>query len=86
MPGFDKRETDFTQARNELMHELLSAGAFDMDEHTRGEHVARIVESLEEKYPDLGDRLTRQLRSAGMTARYGDAVTNEAAQNERGVE
>ena len=35
MAGIDKREAAYTQARSELLHEMLSAGLFDRDENKR---------------------------------------------------
>lgn len=83
MPGFDKREAAYTEARAELMHELLRAGAFDMDEHERGENVARIARDLQAKYPDLDEQMTRRLIGEGMQREYGDATMSEAARRER---
>jgi len=83
MPGFDKRETAYAQARSELMNELLRAGAFDMDEHERGETVARIVRDLERSYPELDEQMGRRLMGEGMQRTYGDATTSESARRGR---
>ncbi len=77
MAGIDKREAAYTQARSELLHEMLSAGLFDRDEHERGEHVAEIVKQLGEKYPDLDEPMLRRLMGEGMQRTYGDATVNE---------
>jgi len=83
MPGFDKRETAYAQARSELMNELLRAGAFDMDEHERGETVARIVRDLERSYPELDEQMGRRLMGEGLQRTYGDATTSESARRGR---
>ncbi len=83
MPGFDKREAAYAQARTQLMHELLRAGAFDMDEHTRGETVARVVRDLERNFPELDEQMTRRLVGEGMQRTYGDATTSESARRGR---
>ena len=83
MPGFDKRETAYARARSELMNELLRAGAFDMDEHERGETVARIVRDLERSYPELDEQMGRRLMGEGMQRTYGDATTSESARRGR---
>ncbi|HLU24111.1 MAG TPA: hypothetical protein VKZ58_00195 [Longimicrobiales bacterium] len=77
MAGIDKREAAYTQARSELLHEMLSAGLFDRDEHERGEQVAQIVRQLGEKYPELDEPMLRRLVGEGMQRTYGDAVFNE---------
>jgi len=83
MPGFDNREIAYTQARSELLHEMLRAGVFDMDEHDRGEHVARIVRELEHRYPELDSQMVRRLVGEGMQRQYGDAATSESARKGR---
>lgn len=83
MPGFDKRETAYVQAHTELMNELLRAGAFDMDEHDRGETVSRIVRDLSRKFPELDEQMTRRLVGEGMQDTYGDATTSESARRGR---
>lgn len=82
----DKREVAFTAARQELLHELLRAGAFDMDAGTRRDFVASTVRQIAARHPELDDHLTRQLTGEGMRARYGDATVSEAARHERGIE
>lgn len=74
MAGFDKRETAYTQARDELLYEMLRGGLFEMDDHDRGANVAKIVRHLREKYPELDDQMTRRLVGEGMQRTYGDAA------------
>lgn len=83
MPGFDKREAAYVQARSELLHEMLRGGLYARDEHERGENVAQIVRRLEEKYPELDAQMARRLVGEGMQSRYGDATTNESAEKRR---
>ncbi len=83
MPGFDKRETAYTLARSDLLHEMLRGGLFDMDEHDRGENVAQIVRALKEKYPDLDEQMTRRLVGEGMQRTYGDATWAEGLRERR---
>ncbi len=85
MAGFDRRETAYAQARGELMSELLRAGAFDMDEHRRGETVSRIVRELEHRHPELDEQMTRRLVGEGMQRTYGDATTSESARKGRSM-
>jgi|GEM_PF-529462 len=83
MPGFDKRDAAYTQARSDLLHEMLRGGLFDMDEHERGENVAQIVRGLKEKYPELDDQMTKRLVGEGMQRTYGDAAWAEGVRRER---
>lgn len=83
MPGFDKRDAAYAQARSDLLHEMLRGGLFDMDEHERGENVAQIVRSLQERYPELDEQMTRRLVGEGMQRTYGDATVNEGARRGR---
>lgn len=83
MAGTNKREAAYTQARSELMRELLRAGAFDMNEHERGENVAGIVRELTERYPELEEQMARRLRAEGMRSTYGDATMSESARKGR---
>lgn len=83
MPGFDKRETTYTQARSELLHEMLRGGVFEPFEHDRGEHVSAIVRQLQARYPELDDQMLRRLVGEGMQRTYGDAVTLEAERKGR---
>lgn len=83
MSGTDKREAAYSQARTDLLHELLRAGAFDMDEHERGEHVARIVRGLAEEYPELDQQMARRLVGEGMQRTFGDATTAESERRGR---
>lgn len=83
MPGFDKREAAYTQARSDLLHEMLRGGLFDMDEHDRGENVARIVRQLRDRYPELDDQMTRRLVGEGMQRTYGDATWGEGLREGR---
>ena len=82
----DKREAAFTQARQDLLHEMLSAGAFDMPEDERRDFVAATVRDIAPRYPDLDDHLVRQLIGNGIRATYGDATLSEAARHGRGLE
>lgn len=83
MPGTNKREAAYAQARSDLLHELLRAAVFDMDEHMRGEHVSRIVRSLMERYPELDEQMQRRLVGEGMQRTYGDATTAESERRRR---
>jgi hypothetical protein len=83
MPGFDKRQVAYTQARSDLLHEMLRGGLFDMDEHDRGENIARIVRDLKAKYPELDDQMTRRLVGEGMQRTYGDATWGEGLRSAR---
>jgi len=83
MPGMDKREAAYSQARADLFHEMLRAGLFDRDEHERGEQVAGIVRDLRQRYPELDDQLERRLIGEGMQRTYGEATMSEAAQKGR---
>lgn len=83
MPGFDKRQTAYTQARSDLLHEMLRGGLFDMDEHERGANVAQIVRGLKGRYPDLDEQMTRRLVGEGMQRSYGEATMAEGVRNER---
>ena len=82
----DKREAAFTQARQDLLHEMLSAGAFDMPEDERRDFVAATVRDIAPRYPDLDDHMVRQLIGSGIRATYGDATLSVAAQRGRGLE
>jgi hypothetical protein len=83
MPGFNKRDTAYTQARSDLLHEMLRGGLFDMDEHERGANVAQIVRNLKSRYPDLDEQMTKRLVGEGMQRTYGEATWAEGARNER---
>jgi hypothetical protein len=83
MPGFNKRDTAYTQARSDLLHEMLRGGLFDMDEHERGANVAQIVRNLKGRYPDLDEQMTRRLMGEGMQRTYGEATWAEGVRNER---
>jgi hypothetical protein len=80
----DKREVAYTEARLDLLHEMLSAGAFDMDADLRRDFVAATVRDLAARYPELDDHLTRQLIGNGIRATYGDATVAMAAREGRG--
>ena len=82
----DKREVQYTEARLDLLHEMLRAGAFDMNEELRREFVASTVRDLQPGYPELDDHLVRKLIGEGLRATYGDATTEESARKMRGVE
>lgn len=77
MPGTDKREAAYAQARSDLMQRLLDRGAVEMDEHERGEQVREVVRELQREYPDLDDQMTRRLTGEGMQRNWGDMRTNE---------
>jgi hypothetical protein len=83
MAGIDKRQAAYTQARSDLMHEMLRGGLFDMDEHDRGENVAQIVRHLRDKYPELDDQMMRRLVGEGMQRTYGDATWGEGLREQR---
>jgi hypothetical protein len=82
----NKREAEYTQARQELLHEMLSAGAFDMPEDERRDFVAATVRDIARRYPDLDDHMVRQLIGSGIRATYGDATLSDAARRGRGLE
>jgi hypothetical protein len=75
----DKREVEYTEARIELLREMLRAGAFDMSDDLRRDFVAATVRDLRPRYPELGDHLWRQLIGNGIRATYGDATLAPAA-------
>lgn len=77
MPGTDKREAAYAQARSDLMQRLLDRGAVDMDEHDRGEHVREVVRELQGEYPELDEQMTRRLTGEGMQRNWGEMRTNE---------
>jgi hypothetical protein len=82
----DKREVAYTQARMDMLNEMLAAGAFDMDSARRRDFVAATVRDIAARYPDLDDRLTRQLIGNGIRATYGDATMAMAAREGKGEE
>jgi hypothetical protein len=82
----DKREAAYTQARQDLLREMLSAGAFDMSADERRDFVAATVRDIAPRYPDLDDHMVRQLIGSGIRATYGDATLSVAAQRGRGLE
>ena len=82
----DKREVAYTEARLDLLQEMLSAGAFDMDNHMRRDFVAATVRDIARRYPELDDHLTRQLMGNGIRATYGDATLARAAREGRGTQ
>jgi len=83
MPGFNKRDAAYSQARTDLLREMLRGGLFDMDEHERGENVARIVRDLKSRYPELDEQMERRLIGEGMQRTYGDATWSEAGRKGR---
>lgn len=83
MAGIDKRQAAYTQARSDLLHEMLRGGLFDMDEHDRGANVAQIVRHLRDKYPELDDQMMRRLVGEGMQRTYGDATWGEGLREQR---
>lgn len=82
----DKREVQYTQARSDLLHEMLKAGAFDLGGDERREFVNATVKQIRQNYPELDDHLIRKLIGDGIRATYGDGTTVEAERNQRGVE
>lgn len=80
----DKREVAFTEARLDLLNEMLAAGAFDMDRDRRRDFVAATVRDIAKRYPELDDHLTRQLIGTGIRATYGDATLAMAARKGMG--
>lgn len=66
MPGFNRREVSYTQARNELIRTLHDEFTADLPEHDRGERVAELVRELADRYPDLDDQMTRRLMGEAM--------------------
>ena len=83
MTSIDKRQAAYSMARSDLLHEMLRGGVFDMDEHMRGENVARIVRELKRKYPELDEQMERRLVGEGMQRTYGDATMVEAERKRR---
>ena len=82
----DKRDAEFTQARIDLLEEMLKAGAFDMDAETRGSFIASAVRPLQARYRSLDEPLWKKLISNAKTAVYGDATLAVAARRGRGTE
>jgi hypothetical protein len=70
----DKREVEYTEARAELLREMLRAGAFDMSDDLRRDFVASTVRDLQPRYPELVYHLWRQLIGNGIRATSGDAT------------
>jgi hypothetical protein len=81
----DKREAEYTEARLDLLEEMLKAGAFDMEPDMRRDYVAATVHDIVAHYPDLDDHLTRELIGNGIRATYGDATLAVAAREGRGT-
>lgn len=81
----DKREAEYTEARIDLLEEMLRAGAFDMEPHMRRDYVAATVRDIVAHYPDLDDHLVRELIGNGIRATYGDATVAVAAREGRGT-
>ena len=69
MPGVDRREVSYTQARNELIRTLQDEFVAELAEPDRGRIVAELVRGLQGRYPDLDDQLTRRLLGEGMRIR-----------------
>ena len=82
----DKKDAEYTQARIDLLEEMLKAGAFDMDAETRGGFVAAAVRQLKGRYRAIDEPLWRKLISDGRIAVYGDATLAVAARRGRGPE
>ncbi|HET7621790.1 MAG TPA: hypothetical protein VFK39_07810 [Gemmatimonadaceae bacterium] len=80
----DKREVAYTEARMDLLNEMLAAGAFDMESDKRRDFVAATVRDIAARYPELDDHLTRQLIGNGIRATYGDATMAMAAREGKG--
>ena len=66
MAGLDKRDADYTEAREELMREISDRGLSYLDEPQRGDAIREIVRRLGDRHPDLDDQLTRRLMGEGM--------------------
>lgn len=66
MPGFNKRDVAYTEAREELMRHLADSGISYLDEHERGEEVARIVRDLTDRHPELDEQMGRRLIGEGI--------------------
>ena len=82
----DKRDAEYTQARIDLLEEMLKAGAFDMDEATRGSFIAATVRALQPRYRSLDEPLWKKLIVSAKSAVYGDATLAVAARRGRGLE
>lgn len=82
----DKREVAYTEARLDLLQEMLKAGAFDMDADTRRDFVAATARDLARLYPEMDDHMVRQLIGNGIRATYGDATVAMNAREGKGVE
>lgn len=66
MPGFSKRDVAYTEARDELMRHLADRGISYLDEHERGEQVARMVRELADRHPELDEQMGRRLIGEGI--------------------
>lgn len=66
MPGFDKREVAYTQAREELMKRMRESGISYLDEPDRGDRIAHIVRGIAEEFPDLDEQMSRRLVGEAM--------------------
>lgn len=66
MPGFNKRDVAYTEAREELIRALADRGISYLDEHERGEQIARIVRNLSDRHPELDEQMSRRLMGEGM--------------------
>jgi len=66
MAGLDKRDAEYTMAREALMREIADRGLSYLDETERGEAIRDIVRRLGERHPELDDQLTRRLTGEGM--------------------
>jgi hypothetical protein len=82
----DKREVAYTEARLDLLQEMLKAGAFDMDASTRRDFVAATARDIVRRYPDLDEPMRRQLIGDGIRATYGDASVATSAREGRGLD
>jgi hypothetical protein len=81
----DKREAQYTEARIDLLEEMLKAGAFDMEPDMRRDYVAATVRDIVTHYKELDDHLVRELIGNGIRATYGDATLAVAAREGRGT-
>lgn len=82
----DKRDAAYTQARTDVLSEMLRAGAFDMPEEQRHDLVAATVRGMAARYPALGDALEHWLTGEMIEARYAAATLALAARDGLGTE
>lgn len=82
----DKREVAYTEARLDLLEEMLKAGAFDMDGGTRRDFVAATVHDVAKRHPEMDEHMVRHLIGDGIRATYGDATVAMAAREGKSME